>query len=85
MPTLVLVGTDDILTPPAFSRQVAKPSDARLVVLPGGHGFFLEHADQFNRTLLRFLKSVRSTSRSVQRPRCAVAVAGQRVARYVIR
>jgi hypothetical protein len=55
------------------------------VVLPGGHGFFLEHADQFNRTLLRFLKSVRSTSRSVQRPRCAVAVAGQRVARYVIR
>jgi pimeloyl-ACP methyl ester carboxylesterase len=34
---------------------------ARLVLVPGGHGFFLEHAEQFNRTLLRFLKSVRST------------------------
>ena len=53
--TLVLVGTDDILTPPAFSRQVARAiRRARLVVMPGGHGFFLEHADQFNRTLLRF-------------------------------
>jgi pimeloyl-ACP methyl ester carboxylesterase len=31
------------------------------VVVPGGHGFFLEHAEQFNRTLLRFLKSIRST------------------------
>jgi pimeloyl-ACP methyl ester carboxylesterase len=62
VPTLVLVGKDDILTPPAFSRQVARAiRRARLVVMPGGHGFFLEHADQFNRTLLRFLKSVRST------------------------
>jgi len=55
VPTLVLVGRDDILTPPAFSRQVARAiRRARLVVMPGGHGFFLEHADQFNRTLLRF-------------------------------
>jgi len=55
VPTLVLVGKDDILTPPAFSRQVARAiRRARLVVMPGGHGFFLEHADQFNRTLLRF-------------------------------
>jgi pimeloyl-ACP methyl ester carboxylesterase len=30
-------------------------------VLPGGHGFFLEHAEIFNRAAaLRFLKSVRS-------------------------
>jgi pimeloyl-ACP methyl ester carboxylesterase len=61
VPTLVLVGKDDILTPPAFSRQVAKAiRRARLVVMPGGHGFFLEHADQFNRIVLRFLRSVRS-------------------------
>jgi pimeloyl-ACP methyl ester carboxylesterase len=33
---------------------------ARLVVMPGGHGLFLEHADVFNRAVLRFLKSVRS-------------------------
>jgi pimeloyl-ACP methyl ester carboxylesterase len=61
VPTLVLVGKDDILTPPAFARQVARAIPrARLVVMPGSHGFFLEHADQFNRTLVRFLKSVRS-------------------------
>ena len=61
VPTLVLVGKDDILTPPPFSRALAgKIRGARLVVLPGGHGFFLEHADLFNRTVLRFLRSVRS-------------------------
>src|SRR5690242_3883822 len=61
VPTLVLVGKDDILTPPPFARAVAKGiKRARLVVMPGGHGFFLEHADQFNRTLVRFLKSVRA-------------------------
>jgi len=31
-----------------------------LVLVPGAHGFFLENADQVNRTILRFLKSVRS-------------------------
>jgi 3-oxoadipate enol-lactonase len=62
VPALVLAGADDILTPPAFSRALAKRLPrARLSVLPGGHGFFLEHAELFNRTVLRFLKSVRST------------------------
>jgi pimeloyl-ACP methyl ester carboxylesterase len=61
VPTLVMVGKDDILTPPAFSRALAKRIPrARLVVLPGGHGFFLENADHVNRTILRFLKGVRS-------------------------
>jgi pimeloyl-ACP methyl ester carboxylesterase len=60
-PTLVLVGKDDILTPPAFSKAVAKGiKKARMVVLPGGHGFSLEEAELFNRTVLRFLKSVRA-------------------------
>jgi pimeloyl-ACP methyl ester carboxylesterase len=49
------------LTPPAFARALAKKLPrARLIVLPGGHGFFLEQAELFNRTVLRFLKSVRS-------------------------
>jgi len=62
VPTLVLVGRDDILTPPAFSKALAAAVGrrARLVVLPGGHGFFLEHADAFNGTVRRFLKAVRS-------------------------
>ena len=59
VPTLVLVGKDDILTPPAFSKDLAKRiRRARLGVLPGGHGFFIEHADLFNRTVIRFLRSV---------------------------
>src|SRR5256712_2054021 len=61
VPKLVLVRQDDIIHPPAFSRQVATAiRRARLGVMPGGHGLFVEHADQFNRVLLRFLKSVRS-------------------------
>ncbi|OGL16623.1 MAG: hypothetical protein A3F92_07845 [Candidatus Rokubacteria bacterium RIFCSPLOWO2_12_FULL_71_22] len=62
VPTLVLVGRDDILTPPAFSKALAKAIGrrARLGVLPGGHGFFVEQADLFNRTVLRFLEAVRS-------------------------
>jgi 3-oxoadipate enol-lactonase len=61
VPTLVLVGKDDILTPPDFSRALARRiRRARLVLLPGGHGFFLEQAEVFNRTVLRFLRSVRA-------------------------
>lgn len=60
-PTLVLVGKDDILTPPSFAKAVAKGiKGARCLVLPGGHGFFLEEAELFNRAVIRFLKSVRS-------------------------
>jgi 3-oxoadipate enol-lactonase len=61
VPVQILVGADDILTPPTFSRALAKRLPrARLGVLPGGHGFFLEHAEIFNRAALPFLKSVRS-------------------------
>lgn len=61
VPTLVLVGADDILTPPAFSRDLAKLiRRARLKVLPGGHAFFIENANQFNRAVLGFLTTVRS-------------------------
>ena len=61
VPTLVLVGKDDVLTPPSFAKAIAKGiKKARLSVLPGGHGFFHEEAEVFNRTVTRFLKSVRS-------------------------
>jgi pimeloyl-ACP methyl ester carboxylesterase len=59
VPTLVLVGKDDILTPPEFSRALAALiRRARLVVLPGGHAFFLEQPEAFNRAVMRFLKGV---------------------------
>jgi pimeloyl-ACP methyl ester carboxylesterase len=60
-PTLVVAGKDDILTPPDFGRALAKLiRRARLTVMPGGHSLALEQADTFNRTLVRFLKGVRS-------------------------
>jgi pimeloyl-ACP methyl ester carboxylesterase len=59
-PTLVLVGRDDILTPPDFSREVARLiPKARLKLLPGGHGFAAEQAEAFNRAVLAFLKTVK--------------------------
>ena len=55
-PTLILVGRDDILTPPAFSRRLAALiPKARLKIIPGGHAFFLEEAERFNRAVLAFL------------------------------
>jgi pimeloyl-ACP methyl ester carboxylesterase len=60
-PTLVVGGKDDILTPPDFARALAKLiRRARLTLVPGGHSLILEQTDAFNRTLLRFLKGVRS-------------------------
>lgn len=61
VPTLVLVGAQDILTPPAFSRELARLIPrARLKLLPGGHAFFIENPGLFNRAVLGFLRSVRT-------------------------
>ncbi|MFQ5521314.1 MAG: alpha/beta fold hydrolase, partial [Candidatus Methylomirabilia bacterium] len=60
VPTLVLVGREDILTPPAFSRELARLiRKARLKVIAGAHGFFIEEAESFNRTVLAFLRGVK--------------------------
>jgi pimeloyl-ACP methyl ester carboxylesterase len=60
-PTLVVGGKDDVLTPPDFARGLAKLiRRARLTLLPGGHALTLEQTEAFNRTVLRFLKGVRS-------------------------
>ncbi len=59
-PTLVLVGRDDILTPPAFARTLAALiPKAKLRILPGGHAFFIEEASAFNRAVLAFLRRVK--------------------------
>ncbi len=60
-PALVLVGRDDILTPPTFSRRLAALlPNGRLKTLPGGHGFFIEEAERVNRAILAFLASVKN-------------------------
>lgn len=59
-PTLVLVGTQDILTPLGDSEEIAAliPNAELAVVGGGAHGFMVEHAGAFNRTALDFLQRV---------------------------
>ena len=56
-PTLVLVGGEDILTPPYESVEIARAiPGAHLRILPrGGHGFSGEYPADFNAAVLAFL------------------------------
>ncbi|MEO8257437.1 MAG: alpha/beta fold hydrolase [Acidobacteriota bacterium] len=56
-PALVLVGDEDVITPPAASREIAGGiAGAELVVIPGaGHMSNMEQPAAFNRAVARFL------------------------------
>ena len=58
VPTLVVVGNQDILTPRGDSEEIAERiPGAELVVISGAaHGFMVEHASTFNRILRDFLQ-----------------------------
>jgi len=58
-PTLVLVGDDDRLTPPALSQEMAAAiPGARLVVVPeSGHLSTMEQPEAVNRALTEWMKS----------------------------
>jgi 3-oxoadipate enol-lactonase len=60
VPALVLVGSQDILTPMGDSEELAEEiPGAELVVIRGAaHGFMLEHGAAFNRTVVEFLDRV---------------------------
>lgn len=60
VPTQVIVGADDKLTPPEMSQRMAAAiPDARLAVLENaGHLTNLERPEVFNETLLAFLREV---------------------------
>lgn len=57
VPTLILVGNQDILTPRGDAEELAERiPNAELVVISGAaHGLMVEHASTFNRLLLDFL------------------------------
>lgn len=59
-PTLVIVGSQDILTPVADSELIASLiPDAQLAIIGGAaHGLMIENAATFNSTVLNFLDSV---------------------------
>jgi 3-oxoadipate enol-lactonase len=60
VPTLVLVGEHDALTPPEESRQIAEGiPGARLVTIDqAGHMSNLENPEAFNEALLQFIRSL---------------------------
>ena len=56
VPTLVMTGTGDPVTPPADGRNVAEQiPGASYLELPGAHLFNMESAMEFSRALLQFL------------------------------
>jgi 3-oxoadipate enol-lactonase len=59
-PTLVIVGSQDILTPQADSEELAEliPGADLAIVRGGAHGFMIEAAGAFNRTVGEFLDRV---------------------------
>lgn len=56
-PTLIMVGTNDLLLPPIYSRRIHKGiSGSELVILRGsGHGLIVEATDAVNAKILEFL------------------------------
>ena len=58
VPTLVLVGVEDILIPVSLSRTLheAVPS-SEWATVPGGHACLWENPDEFNTTLVDFVRS----------------------------
>jgi 3-oxoadipate enol-lactonase len=60
-PTLVVVGEQDLLTPPWICREVAeKIPDAKLEIIQGdgsSHLAAIERADEFNQVVTRFLET----------------------------
>jgi 3-oxoadipate enol-lactonase len=60
VPTLVLVGSQDILTPQADSEELAEliPAAELAIVRGGAHGFMVEAAGAFNRAVAGFLDGV---------------------------
>ena len=90
VPTLIIVGNQDILTPRGDSEELAELiPNAELVVITGAaHGVMVEHASTFNRVLLDFLgraetahrrltdDAERSAARQADRVRIVVVGAG---------
>jgi pimeloyl-ACP methyl ester carboxylesterase len=60
MPTLVIVGTADLLTPPAQARQIARliPGARLEIFTGGGHMLMLERTEALNKMIIDFAHEV---------------------------
>jgi len=61
VPTLITTGTEDILVPPVFSRDLHAriPGSALVTIEDAGHLHFIEQAERFNEVCLGFLRKHR--------------------------
>ncbi len=59
IPTLIMVGKHDELTPPTMARELeSEIPNSKLVILEkGGHGLYWEVPELFNQTVIGFLKA----------------------------
>jgi pimeloyl-ACP methyl ester carboxylesterase len=59
VPTLILVGKDDELTPPNMAKELSSeiPNSKLLIFDQGGHGLYWEVPELFNKTVLDFVKN----------------------------
>ena len=66
VPTLVIVGNQDILTPRGDSEHIAEmiPTAELVVVSGAAHGIMVEHATTFNTALLDFLRRAERSFRA---------------------
>jgi 3-oxoadipate enol-lactonase len=64
VPTLVVVGSQDILTPRGDSEEIAEliPNAELAVVWGGAHGFMFENARTFNQIVRGFLRKAEAAS-----------------------
>lgn len=76
VPTLVIVGNQDILTPRGDSEHLAEliPGAELAVISGAAHGFMIEHATTFNRIVLGFLRRAERARRAEREAQRAAAV-----------
>ncbi len=60
IPTLIVVGEDDALTPPSIAHSLnSKIKDSKLEIIPfAGHLSNIENSEKFNEAISKFLKDV---------------------------
>lgn len=60
LPTLVIVGQGDVMTPPKYSKYLSsKIAGSQLRIIPrAGHGVMLEQPEEFNKTIIDWLQEL---------------------------
>ena len=77
MPTLIVVGNQDVLTPRGDSEELAEliPGSELVVISGAAHGLMVEHFSTFNRIVLEFLGRVRRAEKAGARRDAALGLA----------